>query len=850
MAISSVLTPEKITGRQRPSVDAAQNFISGGSVLGSSVISSAANKIVGFQRTAAVRPVIPDVNSIISSISSNIVNNLNSTLNKSSSAVQNTIENKIQNFKNEVFNVIKNIENKIEQISVLTNQKNEIIEYVNNTNLTNKKEIIQEVNKISSFAVSNKQELIQYIKNTNLESKNEIINLINQTKNDITINKNELIDYIEKTSVNKIFEYIQNTTVNRNIFSDSIKNVSNSVSNNKVKIDNIESSFNLTKKELIEFIQKTNIENSQSVIQLINENKKEIVTNKTDLIEYVNNTVIQSNVVSKVENLENIVSQVRADVAQSQSAQPIQQETFGIGTQLRQVVQNIRENVNETLSKTITNLTTEYRKKVQEVDSAKPTGILQKFIDAYNTAFGFAQFFSNRKNILRLKNNLNAIKDSFTESFSTAKLLRQVIIKIVKQLSNLPKATSSGGGGFNVDVDIPGPKMKQSLPRNARGMGRGKMFALGAGALGLGAAGAATVNALADTGQVQSAATQPMIPGDAVDQFSIIVDRFATAVDNLMRGATGKKKTEAKASSSGGGGSPQSPSSPGSPGSSSGGMPTVSGEGTPEQQGMLKALRYAEGTTKSYGTIFGGNVVKELEEGKLTVQEVINMADTGKLPQRLGGGSVPGYGKGSKATGAYQFMPGTLEGLIKQGALDPNEMFTNKVQDRAALQLAANRGVTADLLKKEGFSANVANKLAPEWASVPTLSGRSYYGQPVKSLSSLQNIYKQSVSATITPQKGTMGGPSVDPSKIAPETKATLATNIAQPPPSQSEPQVNIMSLDMTGGQKQQQSSAVTAPPPGGAEKSSGPTIPLLPASNPENFLVLYSRMVYNIVDG
>ena len=839
MAISSVLTPEKITGRQRPSVGAAQNFISGGSVLGSSVVSSAANKIVGFQRTAAVRPVIPDVNSIISSISSNIVNNLNNTLNQSSGVVQNTVENKIQNFKNEIFKVIKNIENKIEQISVLTNQKNEIIEYVNNTNLTNKKEIIQEVNKISSFAVSNKQELIQYIKNTNLESKQEIINLINQTKNDITINKNELIDYIEKTSINKVFDYIQNTTVNKNIFSDSIKNVSNSVSNSNVKIDNIESSFNLTKKELIEFIQKTNIENKQSVIQLINENKKEIVNSKTDLIEYVNNTVIQSNVVKKVENLENVVNQVRADVAQSQSSQSVQQEKFGIGTQLRQVVQNVRENVNETLSKTITNLTTEYRKKVQEVDSAKPTGILQKFIDAYNTAFGFAQFFSNRKNIARLKDNLSAIKDSFTESFSTAKLLRQVIIKIVKQLSNLPKATSSGGGGFNVDVDIPGPKMKQSLPRSARGMGRGKMLAMGAGALGLGAAGAATVNALADTGQVQPVAAQPMIPGNVVDQFSIIVDRFTNAVDNLIKGATGNKKTQAMAKPSGGGGggvpSSGSPGGGTSGGGTPGGPADFSGSGNEE-----KAFNYfiSQGYTKEQAAGIVGNLMQENRALNPTVANSIGHKGIAQWDPK---DRYPKMVAFAKSKG---LDPNTLEAQLQfveqelktgSGGLSKGRLQGTKSVEEAAVL------VRKQYLRPGEAEAMDSNRIRFGQQVLSKYGGKVQPGKPgIDGKTGAPG--KDSISSTTT---------IVEPSKLVPSAKSTTAQAISQPPPSQAEPQVNIMSLDMTGGQKQQQqSSAMTAPSSGGTQKSPGPTIPLLPASNPENFLVLYSRMVYNIVDG
>jgi murein DD-endopeptidase MepM/ murein hydrolase activator NlpD len=126
------------------------------------------------------------------------------------------------------------------------------------------------------------------------------------------------------------------------------------------------------------------------------------------------------------------------------------------------------------------------------------------------------------------------------------------------------------------------------------------------------------------------------------------------------------------------------------------------------------------------------------------------MADTGRLPQRLGGRKIAGYGRGSKATGAYQFMPPTLEGLIRQGVLKPNELFTPETQDRAALALAANRGVTADVLKREGFSSNVSAKLAPEWASVPTTSGRSYYGQPVKAFSSLQKVYSQGLTENTT----------------------------------------------------------------------------------------------------
>jgi muramidase (phage lysozyme) len=170
----------------------------------------------------------------------------------------------------------------------------------------------------------------------------------------------------------------------------------------------------------------------------------------------------------------------------------------------------------------------------------------------------------------------------------------------------------------------------------------------------------------------------------------------------------------------------------------------MSGYGAPEEQALLKAIRFAEGTEKSYGVIFGGAIVKELAEGKMTVQEVIDMGNTGRLPAKFGGRSA-GYGPGSAATGAYQFMPYTLSNLVKNGSLKSTDLFTPELQDKAALVLVNRRGVTIEDLKREGLSARISAKLAPEWASFPTLTGASYYGQPVKGLSSLQQIYKGAI---------------------------------------------------------------------------------------------------------
>jgi muramidase (phage lysozyme) len=176
------------------------------------------------------------------------------------------------------------------------------------------------------------------------------------------------------------------------------------------------------------------------------------------------------------------------------------------------------------------------------------------------------------------------------------------------------------------------------------------------------------------------------------------------------------------------------------------------GYGTKEQQALLKTIRFAEGTTSSYGVISGGDVVKELAEGKLTVQETINLAQTSKLPTRFGGRKVNHVYSG--ATGAYQFMPSTLRGIVSAGVLKSDELFTPQKQDEAALYLASRRNVTSEVLKKEGFSQRVSDLLAPEWASLPysPKGGKSYYGQSYKPYGSVKSVYQSSLSSAPTQQ--------------------------------------------------------------------------------------------------
>jgi len=144
----------------------------------------------------------------------------------------------------------------------------------------------------------------------------------------------------------------------------------------------------------------------------------------------------------------------------------------------------------------------------------------------------------------------------------------------------------------------------------------------------------------------------------------------------------------------------------------------------PQVRALLNTIRYAEGTPgeAGYQTMFGG--------GKF---------DTSKgwrHPDKV----ISSGGYNSAAAGAYQFMPGTWQGTAKALGLPD---FSPKSQDLAALYLIdKKRGALDPFLKGEKFGT-VLNKLAPEWAALPTSSGGSYYGQPSKKLGDLYQYYEQ-----------------------------------------------------------------------------------------------------------
>lgn len=140
----------------------------------------------------------------------------------------------------------------------------------------------------------------------------------------------------------------------------------------------------------------------------------------------------------------------------------------------------------------------------------------------------------------------------------------------------------------------------------------------------------------------------------------------------------------------------------------------------PQVRALLNTIRYAEGTPgpSGYQTMFGG--------GKFS--------DLSQHPDKV----IRSGGYASAAAGAYQFLPGTWKGIAGELGL---KKFGPEEQDIAALGLIERRGALQPFLGGAKFGT-VLNKLAPEWASLPTAAGQSYYGQPVKKLGDLYSYYE------------------------------------------------------------------------------------------------------------
>ena len=515
---------------------------------------------------------------------------------------------------------------------------------------------------------------------------------------------------------------------------------------------------------------------------------------------------------------------------------------------------NITNNITSTLNNTLQSFTVDYKKRVSDVDSAKPTGILSKFLSTYKSVIQFIQFFGNKKFVNGISDNLKNLSKSFTESFEVAKLIRQVIVKIVQQLSNLPKASPGGGGGIDIDVDVPMGGVRKSAPRGLGNMfkGRGKMLALGAGALGLGAVGAGTVNALSNVDEIRAGMFQPGDGGDIISTFGSVIERFIAAINTMVGIGKGSKPP-------GGGGGGGSPGGGGGGGGGGGKM------GSPVDYSNLKsgdistmagksAVLYDEYRNLGYTDEGAKRLIAEI--GREGGMDNKNLFGTHTDPSA----KIPNTGMFSwnqdrrtalidqaKKAGVWDETKGqikeTAEGLRFQARFSANEIKTR------------GAGVP-EALTTQGYSgAKISQLLRDKYVVYRT--DRGYSGGPDSEYGSVKTgeWYKKltpGLEKTYKPKTG-VGGPDLPDYMLPPEKRdqyKNLATNVSQPAQSAVQSQTNIVPIDLSGAMPQQSQGGgggVSAPP---STQKNGPSVPLLPSANTDNFLVLYSRMVYNIVDG
>jgi muramidase (phage lysozyme)/murein DD-endopeptidase MepM/ murein hydrolase activator NlpD len=173
---------------------------------------------------------------------------------------------------------------------------------------------------------------------------------------------------------------------------------------------------------------------------------------------------------------------------------------------------------------------------------------------------------------------------------------------------------------------------------------------------------------------------------------------------------------------------------------------------SPNARALLDTIALAEGTSgaQGYNTMFTHRT----------------FGDLSRHPRQINRSN----GYASDAAGRYQFLSTTWDGVAKELGLKD---FSPASQDLAALQLVRRRGVDPD----KPLTRETLAKLAPEWASLPTLQGASYYGQPVKAADKLLRHYQERLGG---------GGATMAPS-AAPATAA--------PAPTSSQPGFSLGSL-------------------------------------------------------
>jgi len=797
--VSSTLDLKSISNNSPISLDKFGSFMSGDSTLGESVLNSAANNIVNFN--SKVSPLSSNVGDIVSKISTNILSQVDSRIFNSLNLNNKDFDDKINALRLEVYSKLSELQAKLIEInsSVSPNEK-EVIEIIKQlqTNVFENTKSIQSLTPLSSISGA-----IENITSTNQLDLGQSLG--------IAANTNQL-------DLGQSLGIAANT--NQLDLGQSLGIAANT--NQLTSNQNVDTNSSSIQPETLQTIQ----------VQLQNEIQSQIET-------------------IKIKEL----------------------DSYKVET-----VDRIQKEVQTILNDTIRNFSRDYQEKVKSFDDKRPNNVLKNFLELYERAIGFISYFGNKKNIESVEKNLKSLQKLFTDSFDVAKILRQIIIKIVNQLSNLPSASPSSGG-LNLDINIPGGKLKQSAGPGVRNVtrprGRGMLGLglLGLGGLGLGVAAGSQMSKAEEYQQrglmegVSPAIGDQYIPETFIDSMSMIIDRFSSAIENFISGAK-------SSSSFGGGGEGGSSGSGGGEGGSSG-----SGGGGGGGPSGVTIKDDTQGLSELGLTQEEWNVYKQ------------GIADVEVAGKPNGGYGIMG-GAGGRFAGRYQMGDEAFTEASKVlGIPKPSrqEFLSNpQLQERMYLGYTISnyrymqslspefRGMTrqqqlATLPMAQLGIGNLTDQLRSgtiardQWNTPTTKFSTSVERRRVEAgLNPLgQNLNSPSGGRSISPQSQVSATPAQP--QVSTTTPITPTTPKVEPAPSIKPPavaqaisqpvqkmpeliQLPPTVIDASVPQPQQDSGGNIMTP--SSQGGGGPDVPFLPTGNPDNFFTMYSKIVYNIVDG
>lgn len=501
-------------------------------------------------------------------------------------------------------------------------------------------------------------------------------------------------------------------------------------------------------------------------------------------------------------------------------------------------LQSVNQNVVNIVNNKLQTLESDYAERLSKVDSDKPNNILKNFLSLYRDAIGFIQFLGNKKNIKTLGSNLDALRKVFEESFGIAKIIRQTIIKIVDQLSNLPTSDAAGGGGLNLDIKIPGSNViKQTAPKGlTKNIGKfGKAALIGGAAVGAGALGSQVVNGMMDVGSVNAAPTGDQyggLSGPILDKFNGILDKFAAAIANF---ANGQKEQSGSQKSS-------TSASPGEPPSTEQTLSSAPGD-----QKLAAFTATMEASSP--------------ENAADALQVMLNRNASGYSKQGLAG-VISGKDQFSPISAAIYGTSADKAAAAKYGPIaeklgkTPEERFKK-------LQEIASQPDGLDKLQQlfGGGSASVAGTILndPKYLEESRKNVKNalnfYGGKPKKSgdvqirpggnvfynytgkVGSLQNA----PTATTAPTKPQV---SAAPSKST--TAQEVSKQVSQVPGTNKSPKSSVVPVDLTNKEQVQNKPATVVQRP--VMSTGGTDVPNLNSSNDNNFFTLFARTQYGIV--